>query len=106
MRYGLISLLPLQLARWSGLVRSIEAVQLQAERSEWVLFIRGRGFNRILRDEPLVASNLIRPAGWDAPRPMVFRRRDEAEAYGRHVGLMPRQRRWAVRTGGPDTHSK
>ena len=106
MRYGLISLLPVQLARWTGLVRSIEAVQLQAERSEWVLLIRGRGFTRILRDKPLVAPNLIRPTGWDAPRPMVFRRRDEAEAYGRHVGLLPCQRRWTVRASGPDTHTK
>ena len=106
MGYGLISLLPLQLARWCGLVRSIEAIRLQSAREEWVLLVRGRGFTRILRDEPLVAPNLIRPTGWDARRPMVFRRLTEAEAFGRHVGLMPQQRSWEVLNGGNKAKSE
>lgn len=105
MAYGLISLFPLQLARWCGLVRSIEAIRLQTEREQWVLLVHGRRFTRLLRDEPLVAPNLIRPTGWDAPRPMVFRRKAEALAYGRHVGLLPQQRLWAVRTGSSNAET-
>lgn len=105
MRYGLISLLPLQLARLIGLVRSIEATQLQSAREEWVLLINGRGFTRLLRDEPMVAPNLIRPIGWDAPRPMTFRRKTDAEAFGRHVGLLRGQRQWAIEWRGGRSRS-
>lgn len=104
MQYKLISLLPLQLARVVGLVRKIEPAQLADDPNHWALLIHGRGFTRLLRDEPLVAPNLLRPIGWDAPKPITFRRRDDAAAYGRHMGLLPQRTRWAVRTGGPGTH--
>lgn len=105
MQYKLISLLPLQLARIVGLVRTIEPVELADELKQWVLLIRGRGFTRLLRDEALVAPNLLRPIGWDAPKPITFRRRDDAEAYGRHMGLLPQRTRWAVRSGRPGTRT-
>lgn len=98
MNYGLISLLPLQLARLCGLVRSIETAELaDAPARRWVLLIRGRGFTRILRDEPLASPSLLRPASWNAPRPMLFHRRADAEAYGRHLGLLPQRTTWSVR---------
>lgn len=105
MQYKLISLLPLQLARIMGLVRRIEPVQLADDPKQWVLLICGRGFTRLLRDEPLVAPNLLRPIGWDAPKPLTFRRRDDAEAYGRNMGLLPQRTHWAVRTGRPGTRT-
>lgn len=104
MKYGLISLLPLQLARLLWLVRSIEAAELaDATTRRWVLLIRGRGFTRILRDEPLASPNLLRPAGWNASRPMCFHRRADAEAYGRHLGLLPRRAAWSVQE---ETHGR
>src|SRR5690606_24215690 len=49
MKYGLISLLPLQAARILGLMRTVEAVRLDEDsRPAWVLLARGRGFTRIL----------------------------------------------------------
>lgn len=100
MQYGLISLLPLQLARIVGLVRAIESAQLDDGRHPaWVLLVRGRGFTRLLRDEPLVSPHLLRPTGWNQPRPMSFHRRADAEAYGRHVGLLPHRKTWAIRAG-------
>lgn len=97
MQYKLISLLPLQLARIVGLVRMIEPVQLADDPKQWILMVRGRGFTRLLRDEPLAAPNLLRPMGWDTPKPITFRRREDAEAYGRHVGLLPQRTRWAIK---------
>lgn len=64
MRYRMISLFPLQMARLFGLVRAIEPAQVfDGRTSSWVLIVRGRGFTRVLRDEPLPAPNLIRPDG-------------------------------------------
>ena len=97
MKYGLISLLPLQLARLLWLVRSIEPAELANTTSRrWVLLIKGRGFTRILRDEPLASPHLLRPSNWNAPRPMCFDSRSLAEAYGQHVGLLPRRKHWPV----------
>lgn len=98
MKYGLISLLPLQLARLPGLVRSIEPAELATVTSRpWVLLIKGRGFTRILRDEPLASPHLLRPSNWNAPRPMCFGSRHFAEAYGQHIGLLPRRKTWTIR---------
>lgn len=99
MTYGLISLLPLQLARLLGLVRAIEAAELSDTPSRrWVLLVHGRGFTRILRDEPLASPTLLRPSSWNAPRPMCFHSQLLAEAYGQHIGLLPRRKRWTVKT--------
>lgn len=97
MQYKLISLLPLQLARIVRLVRAIEPAQLAEDPEYWVLIVHGRGFTRLLRDEPLAAPNLLRPMGWNAPKPFTFRRRADAEAYCRHVGLLPQRTRWAIK---------
>lgn len=98
MKYGLISLFPAQLARLLGLVRFVEAVQLEGQsRPEWALLIRGRGFTRILRDEPLISPYLLRTVDPTAPRPMRFLVRQAAVRYAHSVGLMKRQALWSVR---------
>lgn len=99
MHYKLISLLPLQLARVVGLVRTIEAVELDdRSRPSWVLLVRGKGFTRIIRDEPLPLPGVIRPVGWNKPRPLRFQSQAIARNYGESMGLLPRQKRWAVKT--------
>ena len=95
MEARLISLPLVQLARLMGLIRRIEPVELEVSR-EWGLLIRGRGFTRLLEQEMLHAPNLIRPVGWSTPRPITFRSREAAETYGRHIGLLPRQKTWSV----------
>lgn len=98
MKYGLISLLHLQLLRVLGLVRSIEPAELASTTSRrWVLLVKSRGFTRILRDEPLASPHLLRPSNWNAPRPMCFDSRHMTEAYGQHIGLLPRRKRWPVK---------
>ena len=92
MRYGLISQFPLQIARLFGLVRVIEPIQMfDGRASSWVLVVRGRGFTRMLRDEPLPAPNLIRPDGWNAPRPLRFPSERVAVNYARSMGLLPQR---------------
>lgn len=100
MQYKLISLLPLQLARIAGLVRAIEIVELD-DRSQhsWALLARGRGFTRILRDDPLPLSGVMRPIGWDKPRPMRFHSQGVARNYGESMGLLPCQKKWPVKVG-------
>ncbi len=106
MQHGLISLLPLQIARLLGLVRSIEPAQIEASPpAQWVLLVRGRGFTRILRDEPLASPNLMRPAGWNLPRPMCFPSRTVAMTYGQSIGLLPRRATWPVK-GASDGSSQ
>lgn len=98
MKYGLISLLPLQLARLFRLVHSVEPVLLdESLRNSWVLLIRGRGFTRILRDEPLVSPYLLRTVDPTMPRPMRFLVGPAAERYAESVGLIRRQTSWAVK---------
>lgn len=98
MQHGLISLLPLQVARLLGLVRSIEPAQIEARATtQWVLLVRGRGFTRILRDEPLASPNLMRPSSWNLPRPMRFPSRIVAMTYGQSIGLLPRRAKWPVK---------
>lgn len=98
MKYGLISLLPLQIARLLELVRTVEAVRLDGEpRPQWALLIRGRGFTRLLRDEPLMSPYLLRTHDPTVPRPMRFLVRQAAERYAQSVGLMKQQTSWAVK---------
>lgn len=98
MKYGLISLLPLQIARLFRRVHGVEPVLLdESTRKSWVLLVRGRGFTRILRDEQVFAPSLLRPVDPSLPRPMRFPSRQGAEAHARSVGLMPAQTTWQVR---------
>lgn len=99
MYYKLISLFPLQLARAAGLVRNIETIELE-DRSQpgWALLVRGRGFTRILRDDPLPLPGVMRPIAWNKPRPMRFPSQAVARNYGESMGLLPRQKRWPVKT--------
>lgn len=96
MEVRLMSLGCTQLARVLGLVRRVEPVELEGQK-EWALLIRGRGFTRLLEQEILHAPNLIRGAGWSAPRPRSFRGRQAAVACAQDVGLLPRKKTWAVR---------
>lgn len=92
MRYRLISLFRLQMARLFGLVRAIEPTQVfDGRTSSWVLIVRGRGFTRVLRDEPLVAPNLMRPDGWHLPRPVLFPSEQVAVTYATSIGLLPQR---------------
>lgn len=89
MRYGLISLFPLQLARLIGLVKSVEPVQVfDGRAASWVLVVRGRGFTKVLQDDPLPAPNLIRPDGWNLPRPLRFPSEQVAATYAKSMGLV------------------
>lgn len=98
MQYELISLLPLQLARVLCLVRTIEPASLEEGRAaSWVLVVRGRDFTRILRDEPLAAPNMIRPTGWNLPRPMCFPSQQLAVSYAQSLGLLPRRTAWSLK---------
>lgn len=92
MRYGLISQFPLQIARLFGLVRVIEPIQMfDGRASSWVLVVRGRGFTRVLQDEPLPAPNLIRPDGWNDPRALWFPSEQAAVSYARSMCLLPQR---------------
>lgn len=102
MKHGLISQFPAQIARLLGLVHSVEAVRLDGEtRPQWALLIRGRGFTRLLRDEPLMSPNLIRTYDPTVPRPMRFLVRQAAERYAQSVGLMRQQTSWTVEERAP-----
>ena len=98
MKYGLISLFTAQIARLLGLVRYVEPVQLEGQsRPEWALLVRGRGFTRILRDQPLVSPHLLRTVDPTVPRPMRFLVRKAAVGYAQSVGLLKQQALWTVR---------
>lgn len=83
----LIGLFPLQLARLIGLVRSVTPVPTGPGKRDWVLRVEGYGFRRVLQDDILVAPNLIRPSGWDLPRPRTFFSRAHAIRVARNLGL-------------------
>ena len=98
MHYRLISLMPLQLARALGLVRAIEPTLLEDGRvRSWVLVVRGRGFTRILRDEPLASPNLIRPSSWNLPRPARFPSLQVAVTFAQSMGLLPPRAIWTIK---------
>ena len=69
----------------------------ESPRKSWVLLVRGRGFTRILRDEPLVSPSLLRTADPHLPRPMCFPSSRGAVGYAQSVGLIPHQASWRVR---------
>ena len=97
MKYGLISLFPVQIARLLGLIRTVEVVRLDGKhRPMWTLLLRGHGFARILRDEPLMSPNLLRTVDPTVPRPMQFLTCHAATAYAQSVGLMAKQTSWRV----------
>lgn len=97
MKYGLISLFTAQIARLLGLVRHVEPVQMEGQsRPQWALLVRGRGFTRILRDQPLLNPSLLRTVDPTTPRPMRFLVHKAAVGYARNVGLMKRQTFWSV----------
>jgi hypothetical protein len=98
MQYGLISLMPLQFARALGLVRSIEPAMLEGGKvRSWVLVARGRGFTRLLRDEPLASPNLIRPSSWNLPRPARFPSQQVAVTFAQSMGLLPPRAMWPIK---------
>ena len=98
MKYGLISLSSAQIARLLGLVRTVEAVHPdEASRPAWALLVSGRGFIRILRDEPLMSPGLLRTIDPTVPRPMQFLARRAAVGYAQSIGMMPRQTSWRVK---------
>lgn len=70
MNNKLISLMSVQLLRVVRLVRAIEAIQIAKGR--WGLVVHGRGFTRLLADDPLAAPNLIRPAADYLPQVRAF----------------------------------
>ena len=86
MHYGLIDLLPVQLSRLFQLFRRAEAVQLAGHREQWAILIHGRGFTRLLQDDPLPRGPGTFHLGAHLPR--TFPNRATAENYMRHVGLM------------------
>ena len=88
MAYKLMSLTTIQIARLLGLVRAVELVRLEgAERSLWGVLIRGRGFERLLQDDILIAPTLIRPLSAYLPRPRAFFSPAHAESLLGSVGL-------------------
>lgn len=99
MKYPLVSETTTQLAKFFGLVHSVEPVQLEGtKQAAWTLLVRGRGFTRILRHTPLPPSpTLLRPSGWDRPRPIDFRSPRAAAAHAQSIGLMPPKKTWKVR---------
>jgi len=88
--YKLISLTTIQIARLVGLVRGIEVVKLEgAERPSWGVLIHGRGFERLLQDDILIAPTLIRPLSAYSPRPRAFFSAGHAKQFIQSMGLTP-----------------
>ena len=79
------------LARMLGLVRRVRPVRMKPDRKQWGLLVEGRGFTRLLRKDVLPASpQLLRPMGWDAPRPEMFGSEAIARRYVEHMGWFGR----------------
>lgn len=93
MNVGLIGSTTVSLARMVGLVRRIRPVRLKTHRrAQWALLVEGRGFVRLLRRDVLPPSpDLLRPMGWDAPRPEVFYSKRHAERYLAGMGWWKRR---------------
>ncbi len=97
MQYGLISIFTVQIARLLGLVRTVVVVRLDGTpHPMWTLLIKGRGFSRILRNEPLMSPYLLRTVDPIVSRPMQFLTYRAAMAYAQSVGLMAKQTSWRV----------
>ena len=97
MKVGLIGSTTVSLAKVVGLVRKIKPVRLACGQSkQWALLVEGRGFARLLRQDVLPPSpDLIRPAGWDTPRPETFHSKPHAERYVAGMGWK-KKRGWIV----------
>jgi hypothetical protein len=95
MQYGLLSLLPVQVARMFGLVRNVTPAKLPKGRRQWALLIEGRGFSRLLMKEPSAIGLCDSAARW-LPAPKCFPTEASALAYAQSVGLLPAKRRWKV----------
>ncbi|TDK26256.1 hypothetical protein E2F46_06580 [Luteimonas aestuarii] len=81
------------LARMLGLVKRIRPAQLKGDATKWVLLVEGLGFTRLLRAEVLPNSPaLVRPMGWNTPRPEVFRSMTHALRYIERMGWGPPKR--------------
>lgn len=90
MTYKLMSLATIQIARVVGLVCGIDVVKLHGtERPSWGVLIRGRGFERLLQDDILIAPTLIRPLSAYTPRPRAFFSADSAKRFVQSMGLTP-----------------
>lgn len=90
MTYKLMSLPTIQIARLLGLVRGFAVVKLEGtERPSWGVLIRGRGFERVLQDDILIASTLIRPLSAYTPRPRAFFSAGHARQFIQNMGLTP-----------------
>lgn len=88
MTYKLMSLATIQIARLLGLVRGFDVVKLEgAERPSWGVLIRGRGFERLLLDDILIAPTLIRPLSAYTPRPRAFFSAGHAKQFIQSMGL-------------------
>ncbi len=95
MECKLISPMTASIARWLGLVHAIEVAQLEddSEDTPWVILVRGKGFNRLIRDAP---APVWAPIADQMPHPQRFRTRERAELYGMDMRLLPRVKQWRV----------
>lgn len=96
MECKLMSLPVVQLARCLFLVKRISPVRLSDSRSQWALLIEGRGFTRLLRDDPLSGPMLYRPSGWSLPAPRTFHSQSLAVRCAQELALMPKKTKWTV----------
>lgn len=97
MECKLMSLPVVQLARCLFLVKRISPVRLHNGRPQWALLIEGRGFTRLLRDDPPPAGPMLyRPSGWGLPAPRTFHSQSLAVRCAQGLALMPRKKKWSV----------
>lgn len=90
MAYKLMSLANVQLARLLGLVRALEVVKLEGKgRPAWGVLVRGRGFDRLIQDDILIAPTLIRPLSAYTPRPRVSFGAGHAHRFIESLGRTP-----------------
>lgn len=96
MKLKLIDSSTVSLARMVGLVKQVRPVELKCETARWALLVEGRWFTRLLREDVLPPSpNLIRPMGWNTPRPELFHSAADARRYVERMGWV-RARRFEI----------
>jgi hypothetical protein len=96
MECELMSLPVVQLARCLLMVKRIVPVRLSDNPSRWALLIEGRGFTRLLRDDPMPRPMLNQSYGPRLPAPRTFHSRVLAVSYAQGVAIMPRPAAWKV----------
>lgn len=97
MECKLMSLPVVQLARCLFLVKRISPVRLTDSQPGWALLIEGRGFTRLLRDDPPPAGPMLyRPSGWSLPAPRTFHSPSLAVRCAQDLALMPRKTQWSI----------